>query len=320
MICSRFLVCLFDTSRKSSTMLKKEWISVGRCAYHEASTVVLRSYSKLGMIDFHSPTLGGVCSCMRDLKIQTMKESYLPEMNEMYQKIAAKLQQHDSLPQQPKSDQIEKLKVYKVMLERMMALCSPTNLQGSVATVQQNNIANMQHNSMSSVSTGQQNMMNSMQPGAGLDSGQGNSVNSLQQNPVSTPQQNNINSLPSQGGANVIQPNLNTLQSGSNALQHQLKHQQEQHMLQNQQFKQQYQQQQHRQLMQRQLLQPQQLHQSAKPQLSAQLQIHQIPQARAGLAQAIGHWPNLAQARAGLAQARLLMHQLLVTEEIHQGK
>ncbi|KAK7294053.1 hypothetical protein RJT34_16936 [Clitoria ternatea] len=283
-------------------------------------------------------------------KIQTMKESYLPEMNEMYQKIAAKLQQHDSLPQQPKSDQIEKLKVYKVMLERMMALLqisknniSPnlkeklgfyekqilslinsnrprkgissvqlggqlppthmhsmsqqqsqvtqvpshenqinsqlqsTNLQGSVAAVQQNNIASMQHNSMSSVSTGQQNMMNSMQSGTGLDSGQGNSVNSLQQNPVSTPQQNNINSLPSQGGANVIQQNLNTLQSGSNVLQHQLKHQQEQQMLHNQQFKQQYQQQ-HRQLMQRQLLQQTQLHQSAKPQLSAQLQTHQIPQ------------------------------------------
>ncbi|XP_028239040.1 mediator of RNA polymerase II transcription subunit 15a-like isoform X2 [Glycine soja] len=288
-------------------------------------------------------------------KLQTMKESYLPEMNEMYQKIANKLQQHDSLPQQPKSDQIDKLRAYKTMLERMMALLQipknnilpnfkeklgsyekqiinlinsnrprkgmnsvqagqlppthmssmqqpqsqvtqvhshenqmnpqlqSTNLQGSVPTMQQNNIASLQHNALAGVSTGQQNMMNSMQPVTNLDSGHGNSMNSLQQvpmsslqqNPVSTPQQTNINSLPSQGGANMIQPNA--LQSGSSALQHQLKHQQEQQMLQSQQFKQQYQQRQ--QLMQRQqLLQQQQLHHPAKPQLSSQLQTHQMPQ------------------------------------------
>ncbi|KAL2617669.1 hypothetical protein AAZV13_08G200100 [Glycine max] len=288
-------------------------------------------------------------------KLQTMKESYLPEMNEMYQKIANKLHQHDSLPQQPKLDQIDKLRAYKSMLERMMALLQipknnilpnfkeklgsyekqiinllinsnrprkgmnsvqaghhppthmssmqqpqsqvtqvhshenqmnsqlqSTNLQGSVPTMQQNNIASMQHNSLSGVSTGQQNMMNSMQPGTNLDSVHGNSVNSLQQipmnslqqNPVSTAQQTNINSLPSQGGANVIQPNA--LQSGSSALQHQLKHQQEQQMLQSQQLKQQYQRQQ---LMQRQLLQQQQqLHHPGKPQLSSQLQTHQMPQ------------------------------------------
>ncbi|CAJ1951339.1 unnamed protein product [Sphenostylis stenocarpa] len=285
-------------------------------------------------------------------KLQTMKESYLPDMNEMYQKIANKLQQHDSLPQQPKSDQIDKLRAYKLMLERMMALVQipkinilphfkeklgsyekqiinlinsnrprkgmssvqqvgqlppthmssmqqpqsqvtqlqshenqmnsqlpSTNLQGSVSTMQQNNIASSQHNPLSGISTGQQKM-NSMQPGTNLDSGQGNSVNSLQQVPmsslqqtsVSTPQQTNINSLQSQGGANMSQQN--SLQSGSSALQHQLKHQQEQQMLQNQQFKQ-YQQ---RQLVQRQLLQQQQLHHPAKPQLSSQLQTHQITQ------------------------------------------
>ncbi|XP_029125740.1 mediator of RNA polymerase II transcription subunit 15a isoform X3 [Cajanus cajan] len=289
-------------------------------------------------------------------KLQTMKESYLPEMNEMYQKIANKLQKHDSLPQQPKSEQIEKLRAYKMMLERMMEILQipknnilpnfkeklgsyekqiinlinsnrprkgmssvqlgqlppthmssiqqpqsqvtqvqshenqmnsqmqSTNLQGSVPTMQQNNIASLQHNSLSSVSTGQQNMMNSMQPGTNLDSGQVNSVNSLQQvpmsslqqNPATTAQQTNNNSLSSQGGANVIQPNA--LQSGSSALQHQLKLQQEQQMLQSQQFKQQYQQRQ--QLMQRQLLQQQQqqLHHAAKPQLSGQLQTHQMSQ------------------------------------------
>ncbi|XP_073264199.1 mediator of RNA polymerase II transcription subunit 15a isoform X3 [Populus alba] len=53
-------------------------------------------------------------------KIKVMKETYLPEINEMYQRIATKLQQHDPLPQQPKSEQLEKLKVFKVMLERLI--------------------------------------------------------------------------------------------------------------------------------------------------------------------------------------------------------
>ncbi|KAJ7002816.1 mediator of RNA polymerase II transcription subunit 15a-like [Populus alba x Populus x berolinensis] len=53
--------------------------------------------------------------------IKVMKETYLPEINEMYQRIATKLQQHDPLPQQPKSEQLEKLKVFKVMLERLIA-------------------------------------------------------------------------------------------------------------------------------------------------------------------------------------------------------
>eukprot|EP00258_Populus_trichocarpa_P032030 XP_024448049.1 mediator of RNA polymerase II transcription subunit 15a isoform X4 [Populus trichocarpa] len=53
-------------------------------------------------------------------KIKVMKETYLPEINELYQRIATKLQQHDPLPQQPKSEQLEKLKVFKVMLERLI--------------------------------------------------------------------------------------------------------------------------------------------------------------------------------------------------------
>ncbi|XP_019448069.1 PREDICTED: mediator of RNA polymerase II transcription subunit 15a-like isoform X2 [Lupinus angustifolius] len=285
-------------------------------------------------------------------KIKTMKENYLPELNEMYQKVATKLQQHDSLSHQPKTDQLERLKVFKMMLERIitflqvpksnilpnfkekmgsyekqiinfintnrprkamsslqpghlppshvhsMSQAQPqvtqsqshenqmnsqlqTNMQGSVGTMQQNNsMASMQRNSMSGVSTTQQNMMNSMQPGTNIDSGQGNAMNSmqqvlvssLQQNPVSAPQQPNINSLSSQGGVNVIQPNLNPIQPGSSMLQHmQLKQQQEQNMLQSQQFKQQYHQ---RQLIQRQ----QQLNQPTKQQLPAQLQTHQIQQ------------------------------------------
>ncbi|XP_022716550.1 LOW QUALITY PROTEIN: mediator of RNA polymerase II transcription subunit 15a-like [Durio zibethinus] len=57
-------------------------------------------------------------------KIKAMKETYLPELNEMYQKIAAKLRQHDSLPQQPKSEQLEKLKMFKIMLEHVISFLS----------------------------------------------------------------------------------------------------------------------------------------------------------------------------------------------------
>ncbi|KAK7261975.1 hypothetical protein RIF29_28302 [Crotalaria pallida] len=49
-----------------------------------------------------------------------MKESYLPELNEMYRKVASTLLQHDSNPQQPETDQLERLKVYKMMLERII--------------------------------------------------------------------------------------------------------------------------------------------------------------------------------------------------------
>ncbi|KAI5322449.1 hypothetical protein L3X38_031521 [Prunus dulcis] len=55
-------------------------------------------------------------------KIKVMKEMYLPELSEMYQKIATKLQQHDSLPQQPKLEQLDKLKMFRTMLERLISV------------------------------------------------------------------------------------------------------------------------------------------------------------------------------------------------------
>ncbi|ONH99380.1 hypothetical protein PRUPE_6G027600 [Prunus persica] len=55
-------------------------------------------------------------------KIKLMKEMYLPELSEIYQKIATKLQQHDSLPQPPKSEQLDKLKMLRTMLERLISV------------------------------------------------------------------------------------------------------------------------------------------------------------------------------------------------------
>ncbi|CAJ2656333.1 unnamed protein product [Trifolium pratense] len=318
-------------------------------------------------------------------KLQTLKENYLSDINEIYQKVSLKLQQHHSIPRQSEPDQVEKIRQYKIMVERLIAFLQlpkqkitpaikekfgtyekqlvstinsvrprrgisslqsgqlppthmpsmpqsqsqvtpvqsrenqmnsqmqPSNLQGSAATIQQNNVASLHHNSMSGLATTQQNMLNTIQPSNNLDSGQGNSVNSLQQvpissrqqNTVSTPQHTNINSLQSQGGVNVIQPNLNTHQSGSTMFQHQ----QEQKMLQNHQLKQQYQQ---RQLMQRQ----QQLHQPAKQQLSGQLQTHQMPQINQmndindmKMRQGIGVKPGVFQQHLNSGQNSAYSHQ-----------
>ncbi|XP_039052498.1 mediator of RNA polymerase II transcription subunit 15a-like isoform X2 [Hibiscus syriacus] len=292
-------------------------------------------------------------------KIKAMKETYLPELNEMHQKIAAKLLQHDSLPQQPKSDQLDKLKIFKTMLEHILHFLTVSkanapaykdklssyekqiinfintnrprkpvsamqqgqlppphmhsmqqpqpqinqtqshdnqmnpqlqsiNLQGSMPTMQLNNMTSMQHSSLSSLpgaSTAQQTMLNSLHPGSNLDPGQGNALGSvqqvatgpLQQNPVCTSQQANISSLSSQSGLSVLQQNMNPLQSNSNMLQNlQMKQQQEHQILQSQKYKQQLQQ---RQMQQKhQLMQQQQLHQQAKQQLPTQLQSHQMPQ------------------------------------------
>ncbi|XVF24720.1 hypothetical protein REPUB_Repub13aG0151600 [Reevesia pubescens] len=57
-------------------------------------------------------------------KIKAMKEKYLPELYEMYQKIAAKLQQCDSLPQQRNIEQLAKLKIFKTMLDRTITFLS----------------------------------------------------------------------------------------------------------------------------------------------------------------------------------------------------
>ncbi|KAH7662810.1 PAX-interacting protein 1 [Dioscorea alata] len=58
------------------------------------------------------------------LKIKSMKELYLPELNELYQKLLLKFQQYESqnlLPHAKHSEQMEKMKSFKVMLERSIS-------------------------------------------------------------------------------------------------------------------------------------------------------------------------------------------------------
>lgn len=66
-------------------------------------------------------------------KIKVMKDKYMPFLKEMYQKFIGRLQQHDSLPQQPKGEQFEKLKKVKQMLEGYMTFLQipKTNLSPS---------------------------------------------------------------------------------------------------------------------------------------------------------------------------------------------
>ncbi|KAJ6842711.1 mediator of RNA polymerase II transcription subunit 15a [Iris pallida] len=64
-------------------------------------------------------------------KIQSMKELYFTELSEFHQKIAQKLQQHEALmPPGKQSEQYDKLKSFKAMLERTLTLLqiSKTNI------------------------------------------------------------------------------------------------------------------------------------------------------------------------------------------------
>nr|XP_034929557.1 mediator of RNA polymerase II transcription subunit 15a-like [Populus alba] len=144
-------------------------------------------------------------------------------------------------------------------------------------------------------------MMNPIQPGSNLDSGQGNALSSLQQTPVGSVQQNlvsisqptNVNTLSTQSGATMLQPNI-PLQSNSNMIQHQhlKQQQQQQQMLQTQQLKRL---QQHQNLMQnRQMQQQQQLHQQAPSPI-----VHQP-----SVAQALA--PSLAIGTPGISASPLL--------------
>ncbi|KAB2028867.1 hypothetical protein ES319_D05G125200v1 [Gossypium barbadense] len=336
-------------------------------------------------------------------KIKAMKETYFSELNEMHQKISAKLLQHDSFPQQPKSEQLEKLKIFKTMLEHILHFLTVSkanivpafkdklssyekqilnfintnrprkpvsalqqgqlppphmhsmqqpqpqsnqtqshdnqmnpqlqsiNLQGSMPTMQPNNMTSLQHNTLSSlpgVSTAQQTMLNSLQPGSNLDPGQGNALGSmqqvapgsLQQNPVSTSQQANLNSLSSQSGLSVLQQNMNPLQSNSSMLQYQhMKQQQEQQILQSQKYKQQLQQQrqmQHQIMQQKHQLMQQQQQQQAKQQLPTQLQAHQMPQLHQmndvnDMKQGISVKPGVFQQHLPAGQRQTYTHQQL---------
>ncbi|KAJ0969544.1 hypothetical protein J5N97_022421 [Dioscorea zingiberensis] len=74
-----------------------------------------------------NPAVGGFVDWQEEIyqKIKTMKELYFAELNELYQKVALKFQQccenKNLLPHAKQSEQIEKMKNFKVMLERSIS-------------------------------------------------------------------------------------------------------------------------------------------------------------------------------------------------------
>ncbi|KAI7756581.1 hypothetical protein M8C21_009891 [Ambrosia artemisiifolia] len=66
-------------------------------------------------------------------KIKAMKDLYLLDLTNMHQDILGKLPQYDSLPQQPKNDQLDKLKMFKSMLERYIQLLQLPNKHNILA-------------------------------------------------------------------------------------------------------------------------------------------------------------------------------------------
>ncbi|KAL3745263.1 hypothetical protein ACJRO7_014384 [Eucalyptus globulus] len=148
------------------------------------STQSMKSYSSTFVVSTDSSaqmghSAGGDWQEEAYQKMKSMRDAYLPELNEMYQKISMKLQQHESLPLQPKSDQLDKLKIFKLMLERVIAI-----LHVNKADI------------VPSFKEKLQTMIDSLQPNSNMDSGTGNAsstmqvvgMGSMQQNPVA-PQQ-----------------------------------------------------------------------------------------------------------------------------------
>ncbi|KAF6149424.1 hypothetical protein GIB67_016962 [Kingdonia uniflora] len=205
-------------------------------------------------------------------KVKSMKELYFPELSDMHNKISIKFQQSENL-QAPK-EQIERLRGYKSMLERMIQFLQiqknqiplsyrgkinqfekqivgcltinrpkkPNSLQqqnqqqqlqppnGHQMNLQQEN----QMNPQMQPTNLQGNVMNSLQTGSMLESGQGNTMGSLSQGGMGSLQQNVVGASQQMNPNTLSQNNLNVnpLQLNSSSLQHHhLKQQQEQQQL-----------------------------------------------------------------------------------------
>ncbi|CAN1138341.1 Mediator of RNA polymerase II transcription subunit 15a [Linum perenne] len=205
-------------------------------------------------------------------KIKALKEMYLPELNELLIKIATKLQQHDSLPQPPKSDQLEKLKMIKTTLEHMINFIQVP--KENVIPSFKDRLGSCEKQILSFLTMNRpKKPMPPMQQGQLPPSHMQSLQQPLLQNPSSTSQQANINSISSQNGMTMLQQGHH-LQSNPNMLQQQqhMKQQQDQQILQSHQFKQQ--------LHQRQMLQQQQQRQQYQNQQVKQQnqQAQQMPQ------------------------------------------
>ncbi|GKA35766.1 NB-ARC domains-containing protein [Tanacetum coccineum] len=168
-------------------------------------------------------------------KIQAMKDLYLHDLNDIHQKVLGKLQKHYSLPQQPKNEQLEKLKVFKNMLERFMAFLQipkqnildiyrdklvtyktqmvrviNSSRRNPGAPQQQGQALPPQHmQSQQSHSQSHDNQMSSQMQTGNMQG----SMGGMQQNNMgmSGPQQVNMNPMSSHSGSGTVQPDSNMI-------------------------------------------------------------------------------------------------------------
>ncbi|MFS7922747.1 putative mediator complex subunit 15, KIX domain-containing protein [Helianthus anomalus] len=130
-------------------------------------------------------------------EIKAMKDKYLPDLNDIHQKIISKLQQHNSLPQHPINVQIEKLIVFKHVLERYMQfLHTPKNgisasYKDKLATYEKHIInvinSNKQVQETYSQPTQAQSHENQMNLEGSMAQMQLNDIGSLQQSTTASP-------------------------------------------------------------------------------------------------------------------------------------
>ncbi|KAK4792776.1 hypothetical protein SAY86_023211 [Trapa natans] len=198
----------------------------------ESSSMPLDSTTQAGQVS------GGDWQEETYQKIKSLKEMYLPELNEMYQKITSKVLQHDSFPQQPKQEQIEKLKIFQAMVERLTNFLQLTKdginpslrdklplYEKQIVHFLNNNRPKRSHGQLpphhippmqpqqSQSQAGQvQSNENQMNPQLQPMNLQG-SVGSMQQNTLTGMQHGSISSF--SGVTNAQQPTMSSLQSNS---------------------------------------------------------------------------------------------------------
>ncbi|XP_027771816.1 mediator of RNA polymerase II transcription subunit 15a-like [Solanum pennellii] len=131
-------------------------------------------------------------------KIKYMKEMYLSDLKDLYEKIAHQVQQHDSIHHRLQNENIEKLKMFKVTLEHIMLFLRlkkqdiQLNHKGELDSVEKNISFFLRFN-------WERSMTSSSPQQGGLH-------------------QDNISSLSTQSGTNPVKANLESLQQNSNAL------------------------------------------------------------------------------------------------------
>ncbi|XP_022036918.1 mediator of RNA polymerase II transcription subunit 15a isoform X1 [Helianthus annuus] len=175
-------------------------------------------------------------------KVKAMKDQYFQGLADLYPKILGRLQQHDSLPQQPNGDQAEKLKKFKHMLERCMKFLqlpknniSPSHKEKLGALERE--IVYLTSSQMRKPGPTLQQRMNSlhqsqMQPHENQMQSvnlQHNSLATLHHNSASTAQQNMMSMLQQQQPSSNMLPHQQLKQLHSRQMQQQLMHKQQLH-------------------------------------------------------------------------------------------